>query len=245
MRALSLVSATVLSLSLAAVAGAQPAGFVLITETPAGSATATATARHFTVFHGRALEPSAATTIGFGRLAVVTSSNTWAGPQSQSPGGHIEWQWRLLEQRRVSLTIGSGVRRERDGAEFLIARATAATSLGASRLVGHVTMEQSRSAGRDRLDLVTAAGWTRPVSRTLRVGAEAIGEDLEGLWDPHEADGGARLFAGPSVEFHASQRTVGRVTAGTDLRGSGAGSMSTPGQMRVGLAMRATVTVGF
>lgn len=234
-----------LSLFVAADVHAQPSGFVLITEAPAAAAPSAATTRHFTVFHGRALEPSAATSVGFGRLAVVTSNNTWAGPQAQAPGGHIEWQWRLLQERRVSLTVGSGIRRERDGTEFLLARATAAATLGTSRLVGHVTMEKSRQAGRDRLDLVTAAGWTRPVSRTLRIGAEAIGEDLEGLWDPHEADGGARLFAGPSVEFHATQRTVGRVTAGTDLRGSGAGAIAPSGQMRIGLAMRATVTVGF
>jgi hypothetical protein len=35
-------------------------------------------------------------------------------------------------------------------------------------------------------------------------GIESIGQDLEGLWDPSEADGGARLLVGPSL--HARSR---------------------------------------
>ena len=28
---------------------------------------------------------------------------------------------------------------------------------------------------------------------------EAVGQDLEGFWDPEEKDGGARVMAGPSI----------------------------------------------
>ena len=33
---------------------------------------------------------------------------------------------------------------------------------------------------------------------TTQIGLELLGEDLEGLWEREEAEGGARLLAGPS-----------------------------------------------
>jgi hypothetical protein len=57
------------------------------------------------------------------------------------------------------------------------------------------------------------------VSRHLSVGIEGIDQDLEGLWDSAEADGGAKLLLGPS--FHA-QSADGRwgasITAGPVLQ---------------------------
>jgi hypothetical protein len=35
---------------------------------------------------------------------------------------------------------------------------------------------------------------------------EVLGEDLEGFWEPEEAEGGARLFVGPSVRLAPPQR---------------------------------------
>jgi hypothetical protein len=61
-------------------------------------------------------------------------------------------------------------------------------------------VEQATSAGRahDAADLITTLGWSRRVTDRISVGAESIGQDLEGFWDPSEADGGAKLLVGPS-----------------------------------------------
>ena len=48
---------------------------------------------------------------------------------------------------------------------------------------------------------ITSLGWSRRIDNRISVGVESIGQDLEGLWNPAEADGGAKLLVGPS--FHA------------------------------------------
>jgi hypothetical protein len=51
------------------------------------------------------------------------------------------------------------------------------------------------------VDLITSVGWLHRAGAALHWGAEAIGEDLEGFWEPDEAEGGAKLFVGPSVHW--------------------------------------------
>ena len=40
----------------------------------------------------------------------------------------------------------------------------------------------------------------------MSLGVEAIGEDLEGFWDAEEAEGGARILAGPSLHISPTGR---------------------------------------
>lgn len=54
---------------------------------------------------------------------------------------------------------------------------------------------------RDGIDVITTAGVTRALTPALRVGLEAVGEDLEGLFDEEEAEGGAKLMVGPTVGY--------------------------------------------
>jgi hypothetical protein len=42
-------------------------------------------------------------------------------------------------------------------------------------------------------------GWGFKVTPAFSLGAELVGEDLEGFWEPSEAEGGARLLVGPSL----------------------------------------------
>ena len=51
-----------------------------------------------------------------------------------------------------------------------------------------------------------AVGWARELSHGVSLGVEAIGEDLEGLWDLTEAEGGARVLAGPSLHIAPAGR---------------------------------------
>jgi hypothetical protein len=47
----------------------------------------------------------------------------------------------------------------------------------------------------------TSIGVARRILPALYAGLELIGEDLEGFWEPEEAEGGARLMLGPSMRI--------------------------------------------
>jgi len=47
------------------------------------------------------------------------------------------------------------------------------------------------------LDFPSSVDLSYQLSGTLRLGIEAMGQDLEGFWDQTEAEGGERLYFGP------------------------------------------------
>jgi hypothetical protein len=49
-------------------------------------------------------------------------------------------------------------------------------------------------------------GWAQRRTSAVSLGVEAIGEDLEGFWEAEEAEGGARLLAGPSPRIAPAGR---------------------------------------
>jgi hypothetical protein len=99
----------------------------------------------------------------------------------------------------------------------LLARVLGAAPLGAGRLQGSVVLERATSSPskRDAADVVTSVGWSRTLGRRASVGVEAIGQDLEGLWDPAELDGGAKLLVGPSLQVRSHHgEWAASITAG-------------------------------
>jgi hypothetical protein len=105
----------------------------------------------------------------------------------------------------LSVAGGGGIRQEWDGTRTLIGRVLAGSNLGPGRLQASVVMERAESSPlkHDAADVVTTLGWSRPISDRVSVGVEGIGQDLEGLWDPAELDGGAKLLVGPSLQAHS------------------------------------------
>jgi len=101
----------------------------------------------------------------------------------------------------IDLAAGGGVLHEASGVDVLLAHIVAGRNTSASHLYGNLVFEKplAAAAPRDSVDLITSVGWARNVSRNTSLGVEAVGEDLEGFWNPHEAEGGARLLAGPSL----------------------------------------------
>ena len=78
---------------------------------------------------------------------------------------------------------------------------------GRWRLHGNVLMQMPRGiAGRDAVDVITTVGWARRLNRSVSLGVEGIGEDLEGFADPAETEGGARLLVGPSLHIAPAGR---------------------------------------
>ena len=108
----------------------------------------------------------------------------------------------LVDPARLgfALAAGGGLLHEAGGTNVALARIVAGREADRWRMHGNLLMEAPINAvGRDALDLITTVGWAAKLTPALALGVEGIGEDLEGFWDPTEAEGGARILVGPSL----------------------------------------------
>ena len=69
------------------------------------------------------------------------------------------------------------------------------------KIAANGRFEHAFAAGRDPVDVITSIGLQRKIIGQLFGGVEAIGQDLEGLWETDEAEGGAKVLLGPSLSF--------------------------------------------
>lgn len=149
----------------------------------------------------------------------------------------------------VRTAAGGGVRREAAGVTVLLARVAVGKTFRTSALWSNLRLERPLARGRDAVDLITSIGWTRRLGRSLHAGVEALGEDLEGFWEAEEAEGGARLFVGPSVRLAPPQRHWQvSLAAGPVIRASRSPRLSAAGralEARDGYAARASLSYAF
>jgi len=143
-----------------------------------------------------------------------------------------------------------GLRHEAAGVNVVLGRVTAgAAVLDAWRLDGNLVFEKPLSTNRDAVDLVSTFGIARRLTPALHVGLELIGEDLEGFWEAEEAEGGARLLAGPSIRIAPSSQhwqvslAGGPVVHGTRSALRSDATRALPN--RDGYAVRASFAYGF
>jgi hypothetical protein len=108
--------------------------------------------------------------------------------------------------RPFALAAGGGVQHEAGGVNVLLARVVTGRESEAWRLHGNVLFQKPLASNRDRVDLITTVGWAMKLNPFVAIGVEGIGEDLEGFWDPAEAEGGARILVGPSLHITPSRR---------------------------------------
>jgi hypothetical protein len=180
--------------------------------------------------------------IVLGRIGVAADGRD---TRSSQQGEVLYSPWRGL-----GVAAGLGMRHESAGVNVLLGRVIAGRRIAAWRLDGNLLFEKPLSTGRDAVDLITTFGVARSLTPMLHAGLEMIGEDLEGFWDPNEAEGGARILIGPSLRVAPpSQHWQVSVTGGpifhatsNDLNSSAARSL--PGS-RNGYAVRAAVSYGF
>ncbi|MDP9323564.1 MAG: hypothetical protein M3P13_08000 [Acidobacteriota bacterium] len=137
-----------------------------------------------------------------GRLTLVARFGIADVGSSYQSSQTAEALYSMFEPGRpVALAAGGGVLHEAGGVNVLLARVVAGRNTDSSRLYGNLQLQKPMSSERDALDLITSIGWARKLSHGVSIGVEAIGEDLEGFWDPQEAEGGTRLLAGPSLHL--------------------------------------------
>jgi hypothetical protein len=132
-----------------------------------------------------------------GRLGVSSAHNVYQTSQQ----GEALFSLLTPASSGVALAIGGGMLHEAGGVDVLLARVVAGRDFEQSRVHGNLLFQIPRSAARDAVDVISTVGWARRLNPTVSLGVEGIGEDLEGFWDPAEAEGGARLLVGPSLRI--------------------------------------------
>lgn len=182
-----------------------------------------------------------------GRVGMVDAGSAYQSSQS----GEVLVS--LLNQTaRTSIALGGGVLHEGGGTNVLQARLVGGQERERWRLLGNLLLQKPLSGERDAVDLITSLGWARKFASGLALGVEAVGEDLEGFWDPLEAEGGARILVGPSIHYTPVGRKW-RLTAagGPSFHPSDTGRTSDalrnlpPGTRKVGYAVKAGLTYRF
>ena len=123
-----------------------------------------------------------------------------------------------LARGAFSLGANVGWRREYTGANVGLIRVVGARTTARSSIAADALLEHPYVAGRDALDVITTVGASRALSSRVWLGVEAVGSDLEGLFDREEAEGGATLLVGPTLAVGLAERWRLVVGGGPVLR---------------------------
>ncbi|OAQ40349.1 hypothetical protein A5893_05190 [Pedobacter psychrophilus] len=107
------------------------------------------------------------------------------------------------------LGFGVGVNRDWDGVGAVFSRITGSVDALKWRLGGNLLFEKAFSGSRDKIDFTTSVGFHHQLAGSFFAGVEAVGQDLEGFWEEDEAEGGAKLLIGPSLNYAPSNAKVG------------------------------------
>ncbi|MDF3078452.1 MAG: hypothetical protein K0S09_2341 [Sphingobacteriaceae bacterium] len=106
-------------------------------------------------------------------------------------------------RKELGLRIGAGLgfKREWNSDKVMLSRFTANFDTQKWKTGGNLRIEKPFNVNRDNFDVLTSINFHHQVTPHFFAGIEAIGEDLEGFWDKEEAEGGAKLFAGPTLNY--------------------------------------------
>ncbi len=102
-----------------------------------------------------------------------------------------------------SLGAGLGLSRDWSNVKSAISRVALSFNETNWRATGNLRFEKAFDSNRDQLDFITSVGFQYRLSPALFLGLEAVGQDLEGFWEADEAEGGARIMVGPSLNVAA------------------------------------------
>jgi hypothetical protein len=154
------------------------------------------------------------------RIGLQTSLNSrftlvaqagWA-PNDAATANNVSGQAELLANlknagSRVILAAGVGAMEDYHGKTVALGRLVAGYRWSRTLAVANLRLEHAfvnssdTDARRDAVDVITTLGVMRDVASNVRVGVESVAEDLEGMFEPNEAEGGAKVMIGPSLGF--------------------------------------------
>lgn len=97
--------------------------------------------------------------------------------------------------------IGMGFSHDFANTSAIFSRITASYDVAKWRIGANLRFEKAFAADRDDIDLITSVGFHHRLAGAFYAGIEAVGQDLEGFWESDEAEGGAKLLVGPSVNY--------------------------------------------
>jgi hypothetical protein len=135
----------------------------------------------------------------FGSLALGFPGNNTVSSAQQ-----VEVIRNLLGGKKyLGWRLGAGIGGRRDfGNEYsLLGRATAEYLSTKWKVGGNLLFEKVFEENRDAIDIITSIGIHYRITESFYGGFEAIGEDLEGFWEEEEAEGGAKMMVGPSLNL--------------------------------------------
>jgi hypothetical protein len=103
----------------------------------------------------------------------------------------------------LGLRLGAsfGIQRDYSDVKSLLSRITFSYEMPQWKFGGNVLFEKALTSNRDAVDVITSVGLHYCLSENFYGGIEAVGEDLEGFWDKEEAEGGAKVLIGPSLNL--------------------------------------------
>jgi hypothetical protein len=248
------------SLALAVGASAQSRPFVFTTTTTAGEPDD----KNWAVYYDTAYADHASAPIGSdgfaqglggqGRLGkgltLTAHVAVVSGEVATQSNQEVEVLKDLLDSSsHVRLAIGVGAAREWEGTTTALARLCLGWSSRRTLLFGNLRLEKPFATGRDSVDVITTIGWLQTIRPGLRLGAEAVGEDLEGFWEA-EAEGGAKIFVGPALHWSTRSGRVWLSSEGGPILYATRSPLVSPaprelGATRNGLTVRASVGYTF
>jgi hypothetical protein len=147
--------------------------------------------RTFEPVAGDRLEQAVGVRAAIGTSVIVlarTGMSSSGGDARISPRGEV-----LLSRpagKSVRLAAGVGYAREYSRTDVMLARFGVGRTTSRSMVAGNVMLEKPMSGSRDNMDVITSMGAGRRVGSATTVAVEAIGQDLEGFWDPQPAGNG-------------------------------------------------------
>lgn len=115
------------------------------------------------------------------------------------------------------LGIGAGYRRDYEGVSIPYLRLVGERMLDRWNFAMNAIAEFPQSTAtqeRDSADLLFSVGSSYALSAAVRVGVELAGEDLEGFFAQDEAEGGAKLILGPTLNWRMGESRVFRAHVG-------------------------------
>ena len=106
-------------------------------------------------------------------------------------------------KKSLGLRLGAslGIQRDYSDVKSLLSRITFSYEMPQWKFGGNVLFEKALTSNRDAIDVITSIGLHYCLAENFYGGIEAVGEDLEGFWDKEEAEGGAKVLIGPSLNL--------------------------------------------